>query len=114
MAEAFIPIPDGYTRQEVEVDHVDGNKLNNDLSNLEWVTHRENTMRAFTRGPYSGGWHVDNKGENHCFAKLKDQDVLEIRELWKSGVKGNFLMKKFNVCRATISMIVNRRIWIHI
>ena len=38
LAEAFIENP----KQLATVNHIDGNKLNNDLSNLEWMTHEEN------------------------------------------------------------------------
>lgn len=43
VAEAFIPNPLGKT----EVDHIDGNKLNNRMDNLQWVTHAENMARVF-------------------------------------------------------------------
>ena len=38
----YIPNPEN----KLEVDHIDGNKQNNDISNLSWVTHLEN-MNAF-------------------------------------------------------------------
>lgn len=44
---AFSPI-DGY--EELEVNHIDGNKKNNMLSNLEWVTHQENMDHAIATG----------------------------------------------------------------
>jgi len=34
---------------QLEIDHLDGNKLNNNVNNLEWVTHRENLIRGWKR-----------------------------------------------------------------
>lgn len=42
VAETFLGIPD----DKCEVNHKDGNKLNNNLSNLEWVTQHENLLHA--------------------------------------------------------------------
>ena len=53
---------------ELEVDHVDGNKLNNALSNLEYVTGDENKRRAAANGLYKSC-------ENHPFASLTNEQV---------------------------------------
>ena len=45
VAEAFIPKPLGAT----EVDHINGNKTNNRVENLRWVTHKENTNNLNTK-----------------------------------------------------------------
>jgi len=46
LAIAFIPNP----LNKPCINHIDGNKLNNDLSNLEWCTHSENAIHAFKLG----------------------------------------------------------------
>jgi len=46
VAMAYIPNPDGLT----DVNHIDGDKLNNCVSNLEWVTHSENVRKSYATG----------------------------------------------------------------
>lgn len=48
LAIAFIPNPDNLP----QVNHIDGNKLNNDLSNLEWVSNSANTQHGYDNGLY--------------------------------------------------------------
>ena len=45
VAEAFIPKPLGAT----DVDHIDGNKTNNRVENLRWVSHKENCNNPNTK-----------------------------------------------------------------
>ena len=45
VAEAFIPLPD--LDNQYEVDHIDNNVSNNVVTNLRWLTHKENLDKSF-------------------------------------------------------------------
>lgn len=60
---------------------------------------------------------VKKHGEDNCFHKLTEADVLEIRRRHKPGVYGSaryVLAKEFGVCPSTIRAIVERKKWKHI
>lgn len=103
VAEAFIPNPDN----KPCVNHIDGNKHNNHVSNLEWVTDSENQKHSYSIGLNS------RNGENNGLSKLNEQEVLSIRAL-RSTMTGVALSKMFNVSEGTIREICKRRSWVHI
>lgn len=57
VAQSFIPNHDGYPY----VDHLDGNKTNNMVDNLEWVTPKENSIRAVNAGLYEPIFKITRK-----------------------------------------------------
>ena len=68
VAEKYVPNPDN----KPQVNHKDGNKLNNNADNLEWVTNQENRDHAVKNGLHPHG---------ECsYAKLTTKDVDFIRE----------------------------------
>lgn len=54
------------------------------------------------------------KGEENPRSRLKNDDVLKIRELYKQGVNGVELSKLFNCPHTLIYSIINRKLWRHI
>ena len=88
-----------------EVNHIDGNKQNNNYSNLEWCTTQENTKHAINNGL------SDAKGENHGNSKLTSENIIDIRG---SKLSPKELALKYNVCFQTISDIRLKKRWKHI
>ena len=89
----------------LQVNHIDGNKKNNSINNLEYVTSSQNMYHA-TR--------VLNKRskENHWNSKLKSADILEIKKLKNLGLTQKAIAEKFNVSRITICNILNNKTWV--
>lgn len=89
-----------------QVNHKDGNKHNNDVNNLEWCTPSENQLHAV-----SIGIKGITKGEKNHKSKLKNKEILEIRN---SNLTQEQLGIIYGVARTTIQSIKNRRNWKHI
>jgi len=128
--EAFKPIENS---NKFECNHKDGNKENNYIENLEWMTCSENHKHAHRIGlknnkdknnPFYGKHHSEEwkkehsermKGENHPQSILTEKDVIEIIKLCNEG---NLTQKEigelFGVSRDIISDIKTGKSWKHI
>lgn len=90
--------------------HVDGNKANNCLDNLEWVTQSENEYHA-----HRIGLKIGKRGERSNLSKLHNGEVWLIKKLLASGrFEQGFIAKMFRVNRATITYIARGKTWRHI
>ena len=105
VAHAFLgPCPDGQV-----VNHKNGKKADNRADNLEYCTQRENDQHSRRVLGH------DRQGESNSSAKLTDEDVRKIRQLYATG---NYsqpqLAAKFGVKQVTIWHIIHRHNWKHI
>lgn len=86
-----------------QVNHIDGNKTNNNVNNLEWCTNQENNIHKM-----ENGLNVTLYGENSGRSKLTNKQVIDIyisKEPYKK------LIEKYNVSKSTISSIKCGRNW---
>jgi hypothetical protein len=107
VVDAFI----GTIPKDKEVNHKDGNKKNNHVSNLEIVTRKENIAHAMNTQI------INNKGEDNVMARLTEENVSLIRQLYtKGGIRNGgpgyiSLGKQFDVHWGTIRNIIKGNTW---
>lgn len=89
------------------VNHRDGDKLNNALSNLEYVTVKDNARHASQMG-------LLVRGEDHLHAKVTEEDVIAIREAVVNGMTYRELGEIYGLNRSTLHSIVHHKSWKHV
>lgn len=92
---------------DFEVNHIDGNKLNNHINNLEWCTQSENEIHA-----YKIGLKISLKGEDHGRSKLNENNIKEIRILLKNeNYSQRRIAEIFSISQQQISRIKLGQRW---
>lgn len=107
VAEAFISNP----HNKSTVNHKNGNKADNSVNNLEWMTLYENLMHAEDLGLRN------QKGEKHHNCILTAEQVLEIKSEVQSSHRirtHKEIGKAYGVTRMTITAIAHNKIWGHL
>jgi hypothetical protein len=86
------------------INHIDGNKLNNTINNLEWCTIQENTQHA-----YNCGLQLPTININRVFL---DNEIIELRKIILCGL---FTQQKiatvYNTTQSVISRIKHNKIY---
>lgn len=87
VAEHFIPNPNGY----VEVNHINGNRYDNRVCNLEWCSHSHNMKHAYSTGLKT------NHGMKNPTRKLTESDVKQIWSLRDSTLTARQIRDKLQL-----------------
>jgi hypothetical protein len=91
---------------KMQINHKDGIKINNALSNLEVVTPRQNVIHSWKLGLTK---RKTSTGTNR--AKLTPQDIPKIRSLHDEGWTGKKIGQMFGVHQATIHDLLRGETW---
>ena len=97
--ENFKPVEN---MENLQVNHIDGNKKNNNLTNLEWTTSEENIRHA-----------IDNnlRATINGASKLTPEQVIEIYRRATNGERNIDLGKEFNIHPDQVGRIKNKKAW---
>ena len=97
--ENFKPVEN---MENLQVNHIDGNKKNNNLANLEWTTSEENIRHA-----------IDNnlRATINGASKLTPEQVIEIYRRATNGERNIDLGKEFNIHPDQVGRIKNKKSW---
>lgn len=110
LAELFVDNPN--PNEYYIVNHIDGDKGNCSIDNLEWCNYSMNNKHAFDNGLkeiteyHKYRAYIDNK-------KLNVSDVKRIKELYENGVSQSDIAKEYNVRQCTISDIILNKSHLH-
>jgi len=90
-----------------EINHIDNNTKNNVASNLEWTTRQDNILHMVKQNRQS-------KGSDRPKAKLKESDVVKIKEMLRQGMDITQIAERYKVHPTTIKDIRDNRTWKHV
>lgn len=103
VADAFL----GQLPRGLVTNHKDGDKSNNQVSNLEFITNQENMKHATEHG-------LRPRGELHHNSKLTTKNVIQIKCLLESGKTYRSIARKYHVVPSNIASIDRGATWRHV
>lgn len=106
VAESFLPADPA----RPNINHIDGNKLNNSASNLERCTQQENVVHAYETGLTVGR----HSGETHSRAILTEAIVRQARILFSRGIPTSTAAQMLGVTRNSLRAVRRGETWKHV
>lgn len=103
IALKFVPNPDN----KPQVNHIDGNKLNNHPSNLEWVDNSENQLHA-----YEMGLNIPTSKEEHHNSKLNMEMVREYRKRHLNGESIRSIQRECGLAYNAVWLMIKNKTWV--
>ena len=107
VAEAFITNSKESTA--TQVNHIDADKTNNRVENLEWCTPRENIHHAFAHGLC-----VNPEGLKAKAAIFNAEDIRHIRFYLHNKMVVKDIAEQYNCSLGTIYNIINRKTYLDV
>lgn len=106
VAKEFLNNSNNYS----EVNHIDGNKMNNAATNLEWCTRSYNLQHSFKTGLRT------NSGENNPRSKLTEDLVRKVCIFFEESDKNtpSLAVVKFGISMQQATKIRSKKAWVHI
>lgn len=106
VAIAFLPNINNYP----QINHKDGNKLNNVVENLEWCSASYNVQHSF-----DNKLNIPIKGSKRAFSKMTEEKVIEVRYRYKNeDISLKNLSKSYNISTQTLHSIITKKTWKHV